>query len=91
MDILKGFSSRNNPQNKCDDISKKHNSIRVTDFECPECGTEPCDENYKVGKDTYPKIFNSYFSASDLGHFYYWDELHTCKECDTRFWFESGN
>lgn len=64
----------------------------VHDYKCPNCQTTPSDEPYfSEGDELWPKYYNRSESHTDAGLFYYWDEYHSCKECQTKFWLKSGN
>lgn len=71
---------------------EEYNKIFVKgDYCCPNCKTDIPDENYIFEGKKYPEIYNEGSSCSDMGHFYYWDEYHICKECETKYYIESGN
>jgi hypothetical protein len=74
------------------DITDKYGAVEVKDYCCPSCGKEyQEDYPYIVDKEKYPKSFNNSSHHSDLGSFYYWDELHKCPDCKVLYWFNNGN
>tara|TARA_R110000851_G_scaffold172952_6_gene319243 strand:- start:418 stop:744 length:327 start_codon:yes stop_codon:yes gene_type:complete len=91
---------KNNENNKIFDMNIFNKPIKPpkdyyeifnkAEYECPNCDLTPSDEPYWNGQN-WPEYYNSGSSHSDLGSFYYWEEFHKCSECNTKFWFESGN
>ena len=59
-------------------------------YTCPNCLKEPSEEPY-FNDGKRPEYFNCGSSHSDLGSFHYYEEFHKCTNCNTKFWFQSGN
>lgn len=59
-------------------------------YDCPNCGTEPPEEDYTVDGETYPQCYNEYLCGTDDGTTHDWDEVHKCPKCKTMFYYTNG-
>lgn len=70
----------------------KTESQQVHDYNCPNCGEWPSDNDlgYEVDGEHYPKTFNQIKGSSIDGNYHYWDEFHRCENCKTKYWFQNS-
>lgn len=79
---------------KCNDLYTLLGAVKSKGYSCPNCGQTEDDfdesEGYIVDGEKYPKYFNESKGATIDGNYHYWDEVHCCTNCKTKYWFNNG-